>query len=172
MVTKKHLINGFVRLLYGDHYMIRVVNNNLCISNLLVLYWSLYWLMNGLDKFFNQKDLGLFFWYGKDRTSQFSNYFMNTKISTAWVDVVLLFTGFWEVLIFLCFFIFAIRKIMSSDFYIEWLKFGMILSALTFIGFSVFDIVFGDRAELLEHGTFLILIAVSYQFMFNEKYLN
>lgn len=39
---------------------------------------------------------------------------------------------------------------------------GLFVSALTFIGFCAFDTVVGDRAELLEHSTYMAVIAVSY----------
>ena len=36
------------------------------------------------------------------------------------------------------------------------------MGAFTFIAFSVFDIISGDRAELLEHGIYLGLIILSW----------
>ncbi|MGB1360777.1 MAG: hypothetical protein ACPG8V_01530 [Alphaproteobacteria bacterium] len=41
------------------------------IANLVIFHWAMYWLMNGLDKFFNRMDFGIFTWYGKDRSNQF-----------------------------------------------------------------------------------------------------
>ena len=35
-----------------------------------MLYWFAFWLGNGLDKFFNRNDMGLFYWYGKERSDQ------------------------------------------------------------------------------------------------------
>ena len=39
-------------------------------------------------------------------------------------------------------------------------------SILVFVVFSVGDILFGDRAELWEHGTFLVLCLVTYDLWF------
>ena len=36
------------------------------------------------------------------------------------------------------------------------------ISLLAFLGFSIADILFGDRKELWEHGTYIILIIISY----------
>ena len=39
------------------------------------------------------------------------------------------------------------------------------LSMLIFFGFSIFDILFGDRMELWEHGTFLILATIHFVYI-------
>ena len=45
---------------------------------------------------------------------------------------------------------------------------GMFWGAAIFTGFSFFDVIFGDRAELLEHGTFMILVLVCYKIAKDE----
>ena len=40
-------------------------------KNLIVLWWFLFWALNGMDKFINGQNLVLFRWYGKDRALQF-----------------------------------------------------------------------------------------------------
>ena len=39
------------------------------------------------------------------------------------------------------------------------------ISMAVFFGFSIFDILFGDRMELWEHGTFLILATIHYVYI-------
>jgi len=141
-----------------DRAVLTRINETLSMSNVLVVYWAIYWLMNGLDKFLNRKDLGIFTWYGKDRTEQFSGYFSNSAIPESWINSLLYLVGFWEILIFLCLAKSLSTLMRHSQFDTEWLKLGMNLGAITFVIFSFFDVIFGDRAELLEHGTFLILV--------------
>ena len=33
--------------------VIKYLNNNISFYNILMLFWGLFWLLNGLDKFFN-----------------------------------------------------------------------------------------------------------------------
>jgi len=42
-------------------------------------------------------------------------------------------------------------------------------SSLLFVAFMVMDILFGDRTELWEHGTFLILTALAYRFYIDHE---
>ena len=39
------------------------------------------------------------------------------------------------------------------------------LTLAIFIAFSIGDVLIGDRAELLEHGTYMIMVAVCYTFV-------
>jgi len=149
--------------------MIERINKFVSISSLLVFYWAMYWLMNGLDKFLNRTDLGLFAWHGKDRTEQFTNYFSNSALPVKWIDGLLYFVGIWEILIFLCLVksLVSIPRLSRLDY--PWFEIGMKLGLITFIGFSFFDVIFGDRAELLEHGTFLILVVLTLHYIRNSE---
>ena len=42
-------------------------------------------------------------------------------------------------------------------------------SSLLFVAFMVMDILFGDRTELWEHGTFLIMTAMTYRFYIDHE---
>ena len=137
------------------------------ISNLLILYWSTFWLMNGLDKFPCGKNIGIFTWKGKDRYEQFGNYFSNTGISESWIQPLLYFTGIWEILIFIPLATTLWIQVFDSRFSETSFNRGMLFGGLTFVVFSIFDVVFGDRAELLEHSTFLILICITYRLIFD-----
>ena len=137
--------------------------------NLLILYWAIYWIMNGLDKFLNRQELGFFSWHGKDRTAQFSGYFNNTDIPLFLIDPLLYLVGTWEILIAIPLVISLWVQVFKSSFDMAIFKFGMSCGAVTFIIFSFADVIFGDRAELLEHGTFLILIAVTYHLVIYQQ---
>ena len=105
-------------------------------SELFVLYWALYWLMNGLDKFVNRTDLGLFTWHGKDRMDQFGGYFSNCGLSEQWITPLLYVVGLWEFLIFAILAVVLWARFVRSCFAIEWFKLGMCLGGLTFVIFS------------------------------------
>ncbi len=127
-------------------------------------YWSVFWLMNGLDKFLNRTDLGLFAWYGKDRTEQFTGYFERLDVPLHFIDPVLYFAGVWEFLVaapLLAAVVLLCRHGQSAKLnrLVGW---GFVLSGITFIAFSAFDVIAGDRAELREHGLYLVVLLVSY----------
>ena len=127
-------------------------------------YWSLFWLLNGLDKFLNRTDLGVFVWYGKDRTAQFTEYFQRLDVPVHFIDPVLYFAGVWEILVAAPLFaalVLLCRHGQSArlDSAVGW---GFVLSGITLIAFSAFDVVAGDRAELREHGLYLVVLLVCY----------
>ncbi len=125
-------------------------------------YWLVFWAMNGLDKFLHRTDLGLMTWYGKDRTGQFAGYFENMGVSADFIAPVLIFAGVWEIAVavplLLALLLIATGRRPAG--FSRLVDLGFFLSAATMIAFSIFDVVAGDRAELREHGLYLILIFV------------
>ncbi|MQY41593.1 hypothetical protein GG681_02990 [Epibacterium sp. SM1969] len=133
------------------------------IANLLLLHWGVYWLMNGLDKFLNRTDVGLFVWYGKDRSTQFGDYLENTGTSLSALEPILYFTGIIELLVSIPLFMILAAAISGKQISQAFLEMSFVLGGVIFVGFSFFDVIFGDRAELWEHGTFLIGLLLSYK---------
>jgi hypothetical protein len=123
----------------------------------------MFWLMNGLDKFLNRQNLDVFTWFGKDRTVQFGGYFEKTGISDGILLPLLYITGVWELILAIPFII-ALCCFTKKN--AELLKTGFFWSGATFVGFAFFDVIFGDRAELWEHGTFFILVISSFIVVF------
>jgi len=130
------------------------------------LYWMVFWLFNGLDKFLNRSSVGGITWFGKDRDWQFGVYMENLGLPLEFVPGILTFAGIWELAIAVVFLsalnlmiLTGEREQHSSD---RLFIFGLFVSALTFIGFCAFDTVVGDRAELLEHSTYMVVVAVSF----------
>jgi len=80
-------------------HLVNTSNRFFTMSRLLVLYWLLFWLMNGLDKFLHRSDVGIFTWHGKDRSNQFGGYFTNSGLSAEWINTLLYCTGIWELVI-------------------------------------------------------------------------
>lgn len=149
--------------------MDKKINQSSPLANLFVVYWAMYWLMNGLDKFLNRRDLGLITWHGKDRSEQFGSYFSLCDLPEQWIKPLLYIVGIWEGIIFVILAAVLWLQFFYSYFDEKLFKIGMYWGAATFIAFSFFDVIFGDRAELLEHATFLILIAVTYHLVLGNR---
>lgn len=133
-------------------------------EGVICFYWFLFWLMNGMDKFLNGRDLGLFTWVGKDRTAQFNTYFGGADLPTSWISPVLLAVGTWEIVIslfFLVAIIFCFQKNTERRFQYAAVL-GFLGGSLTFTGFSAFDVIAGVRLELFEHGIYLGVIILSW----------
>jgi len=130
------------------------------------LYWMVFWLFNGMDKFLNRSTLGGITWFGKDRNWQFGIYMENLGLPLEFVPGILTFAGIWELLIAIIFLsalnITIVAGEREEDAADRLFIIGLFVSALTFISFCAFDTVVGDRAELLEHSTYMAVIAVSY----------
>ncbi len=140
-------------------------------ERIIILYWFLFWILNGMDKFLNGRDLLLFKWHGKNRTLQFTSYFDRTELPKEWINSFLYVIGLWELTLsvfFLAAVILILRKVDGQKIW-KAMRLGLLLSASTFIGFSAVDIIIGDRGELLEHGVFLGLVIVSWLVIIHQR---
>lgn len=134
------------------------------LEEVIIVYWLLFWLANGLDKFLNNTNLGPITWWGKDRTEQFTAYFSLMDLPEKWTEVVLLSLGVWEIYIAILFLSCGICIILQGRQLIFWrlARYGFFLSAVTFTSFSVFDILAGDRFELMEHNIYMGMAVLSW----------
>ena len=150
--------------------------NNSNLTPYLALFWLVFWLFNGLDKFLYQTDMGVLTWYGKDRGWQFLTYITNMKLSVDLVGPILWFAGIWEVVVSLFFAAFLWLQVsnqnQSKNRNLRIYDIALKISLLTFTGFCAFDIVVGDRAELLEHSTYIGVVGVSYLISHVEKIMS
>jgi hypothetical protein len=141
------------------------LENYLRLEYILYLFWALFWMLNGLDKFFNgtivqtasgPKEFG---WFGVTRDQKFTDYFAKlylpkwTALSFLYIFAVL------EIVVGLTFLLILFWRKMPVVYRRLAFKLGMFI----FLVFSVGDILFGDRQELWEHGTFMVLTLVTYQ---------
>lgn len=129
-------------------------------------YWFVFWLLNGLDKFMHGANVSvggvaLFTWFGKDRGEQFGKYFDRLGASHDGIAPLLGFCGVLELGVAA---LFATALLSTRDFS-AWAGAAFSACALMFIGFSTWDIVVGDRAELLEHGTYLGVVFITAAFL-------
>jgi hypothetical protein len=131
-----------------------------------LVYWFLFWLLNGLDKFMHGVTVSLggaplFTWFGKDRAEQFGKYFDRLNLPADGIAPLLGFCGVLELAVAA---LFAMTLIATRQFE-TWLGPAFAACALMFIGFSIWDVVVGDRAELLEHGTYLGVVFITAAFL-------
>lgn len=144
-----------------------IKNSNLTLY--ISLFWVVFWLFNGIDKFAYHTDIGFMTWYGKDRDWQFLTYLTNMQLPTIWVKFILYFSGAWEILLASIFGLSLWKSLVNKDQTSGIYAIALKLALLTFIGFCGFDIVAGDRAELLEHSTYVGIVGISHLILLVES---
>ncbi len=127
-------------------------------------YWAMFWLLNGMDKFLCRTDLGFMTWFGNHRYEKFTMYMERLGLSEAFVSPTLIFAGLWEFAITaLCLLAMAaFLKPTSLTTRMKHIYRAMGGTIVTFMGFCLFDVIVGDRAELLEHSTYIGVAVISY----------
>lgn len=130
----------------------------LSITTPVVLFWALFWLTNGSDKFLTDVDFFLFFWRGADWFAEYELILGNAGMPEAVWRTLTVLAGIWEialgVLLAVALFV---RTIGGRDL----AMLGVVLSAFIFAVFSGVDVVAGMREELEEHSLFFIIAIVS-----------
>lgn len=120
---------------------------------LLTGYWLIFWLLNGLDKFFNEPTF-----FGVTRDAKFVDYFGNIGLPEPVAMFALYGIGVYELALGVLFFL----ALLYLDRFKTLILTGLELSLGVFVVFSLGDILFGDRRELWEHGCYIFLVTVSY----------
>ena len=156
---------------------------------IIITFWGLFWLLNGLDKFFNgdfQPNLEPFStktvlvspdnenkivykshpmetvgWFGVNRDAKMIGYFNRLGLNKHLALTSLYFIASIEILIGLGF-LYALFAQQKRN---KIVRLTFKISMAVFFGFSIFDILVGDRMELWEHGTFLILATIHYVYI-------
>ncbi len=109
-------------------------------------------------------------WYGVNRDAKFANYFRTLGLPPSVATVTLYFFAILEIIIAAMFLWLFIRQFMENK---EESKIKLIAdrtvhrlifkaSIWIFIAFITGDILFGDRIEVWEHGTYLAMTIVTY----------
>lgn len=126
----------------------------------LIIFWSLFWLLNVIDKFATEATL---FWVGKDRMGQLTEMFASIGVDANVAMLALTVVTFLEVIAAtfalsgLYYYFKKDKKNERSMFF--WSIFtGLII----FSFFAIGDQIFGDRVELLEHTTYWVALIVSW----------
>src|SRR5713226_3325338 len=141
------------------------LDNHLRLEYILYAFWAIFWTLNGLNKFFKPtvvmtpsgpKEFG---WYGLNREQKFTDYFAKLYLPKQMALGFLYTFGVLETIVGLAFFVTLFYRKMPQALRRLVFKMGMFI----FFIFSVGDILFGDRQELWEHGTFMVLTLLTYQ---------
>jgi hypothetical protein len=163
---------------------------------ILLLFWALFWGLNGGDKFLNGRsapnvaswsassvlvDAGGSIayrlhpieptgWYGVNRNNKMIGYFARLSLPRDVALACLYGFAVLEMILGAMFLAVSLWSMLPegrqstvplfSDRTVQRLAFKG--SILVFLCFSVGDILFGDRAELWEHGTFIVLCLITY----------
>jgi len=117
-------------------------------------------------------------WYGVNRDAKFAHYFDRLQLPQTVATVSLYFFAILEITLAILFFGLFVRQFSQNDFDEDDLDNPTLLTDRTihrlvfkasiwiFIAFLTGDILFGDRAEVWEHGTFLLMTLVTYDLWF------
>lgn len=132
------------------------------ITAIVIAFWFCFWLLNGLDKFFARTDVGFVHWWGNHRVEKFTMYFDRLDIDPAFVVATLIFAGIIEFLAAGMFLIAGIRLVQGKPGAAYRTDLAIAASVAVFLGFAIFDVIVGDRAELLEHSTYVGVLLVSF----------
>ncbi|MEM9018099.1 MAG: hypothetical protein AAGC68_13875 [Verrucomicrobiota bacterium] len=136
------------------------------LEKILFIFWFFFWCLNGLDKYFNgsfmkNDQFGKWYqgWFGVNRDEKFIHYFERLDLP-AWMALTSLHVfAIFEVIIGIAFLLMFFQREPRSTL----VRFAFKGGILLFVAFMIGDILFGDRMELWEHGTFLILTLLTYQ---------
>jgi hypothetical protein len=179
--------------------IIYVIDSKINLITILFLFWTLFWGLNGFDKFFNNKsqliterwasqgflvdkDNNVVYsiqpsekigWYGVNRDAKFANYFRTLHLPPSVASFTLYFFAILEIILAALFFWLFIRQLFDhkeeeNDGKISLIEDRTIhrlifkASIWIFIAFITGDILFGDRIEVWEHGTYLAMTLVTY----------
>ena len=131
------------------------------IRYLILIYWLLFWLLNILDKIIGGSH---FLWVGKDRFATFERFFDSIGLGNPIIaNIALMITAGLEIFAFVFFsgaLYHFIKKNMDST--RSWFFMGIVLTLIIFTYFSIGDQIFGDHAELLEHGIYWFITLLSW----------
>ncbi len=121
--------------------------------DVLAGFWLVFWLMNGLDKFFNQPNF-----FGVTRDGMFIEYFSRIDLPESVALFALYSIGVAEVALGVSF----IVALMFRERFKTLIVNNLEVALGIFVLFALGDILFGDRKELWEHGCYIGLIIMSY----------
>lgn len=132
------------------------------ITAVVIIFWFSFWLLNGLDKFFARQDIGLLRWWGNHRVEKFTMYFDRLSLDPAFIQATLTFAGVVEFAAAAFFVVAGVRLVQGKPGVAYRTDLAITVSIVVFLGFTIFDVVVGDRAELLEHSTYIGVLLMSF----------
>jgi len=124
------------------------------------LFWALFWMLNAIDKVASRSA----YWAGKVRAEKMLAYFSSINLGEPWIaNASLALAGILEFVAGALFFISLVLFFMHKKFLAHRFFFwGTATGIVIFSGFIIFDVIFGDRAELLEHSIYWLIVMMSW----------
>ena len=122
-------------------------------SFFITLFWAVFWLLNGLDKFFNSPTF-----FGQNWGPEFNELFETLGLSGL-ATPALYGVAIFEVLLGVAFFYLLITR--SSNSQLLGLVYSGIIALFTL--FIVGNILVGAGDEMLEHITYIILTVTTFE---------
>ena len=147
----------------NDNVLILNLTESKLLAILIPGFWWFYWLLNSIDKFIIDP---IFLWAGRDRLTQFANYFATIGITDENIALIFL-------IIVTAMEIFAFSLITLSLYFIivgnyeksrKFFFFGILTGLAIFTFFTIGDQIFGDRFELMEHTIYWSITLFSWFF--------
>lgn len=117
---------------------------------IISFYWGGFWLLNGLDAFFNSPDF-----FGYDHLADMIAHF---ALPEGLARISLYLLAALEVILGLSF----LAALFSARYEASQQRCNFKTTAFIFIGLSFGDVLIGDQTQLWEHGTYLLLVLASY----------
>ena len=146
----------------------------LSFEQVVCTFWVLFWFSNGLDKFMNSDEAHLLTLYGIDRSVHITDYFEFGRLPLVIVRGIFWGIGIWEEFLALLFLSAAIYYFKANDFDERerrgLITLALLLSGLTFMLFTLFDTIVGDRSMLQRHGTFFGIVVASWLAVSHRNY--
>jgi len=104
----------------------------------------------------------MFHWWGNYRHPKFCNiYFTRMGWDCKWVAPTLHFAGIVEVSVGLIHIAVLMCLVYSSKSFYKYSRYACICGMSIFLAFEIFDVIVGDRMELLEHWTYTVAYIVT-----------
>lgn len=120
---------------------------------IISFYWAGFWLLNGLDAFFNAPDF-----FGYDHLADMIAHFALFHLPASLARIALYLLAALEVILGLSFLV----ALFSAHYEASQQRCNFKTAAFIFIALSFGDVLIGDQTQLWEHGTYLLLVLVSY----------
>ena len=120
---------------------------------IISFYWAGFWLLNGLDAFFNSPDF-----FGYDHLADMIDHFALYNLPAAWARLSLYLLAALEVILGLSF----LAALFSARYEASQQRCNFKTAAFIFIALSFGDVLIGDQTQLWEHGAYLLLVLGSY----------
>lgn len=129
-------------------------------ATMLVGFWGLFWVLNGLDKFFNEPTF-----FGVAWDAAFIDSFATIGLPASLALTVLYGVGVYEVALGVAFAV----ALVSGPRLRGLTSLCMEASLFMFVAFAFGDILFGDRQGLWEHACYIGLITLSMVFLRQKR---